>query len=85
MSRIDAKFAGLKAEGKAAFVSFVMAGDPDYTTSLEIVRGLPEELDATATIQAGDVQIISQTAPLQSWVPAAIDNQPVHPSGGIAA
>ena len=51
----------------------------------EIVRGLPEELDASATIRAGDVQIISQTAPLQSWVPAAIDNQPVHPSGGIAA
>ena len=41
MSRIDAKFAELKAEGKAAFVSFVMAGDPDYATSLEIVRGLP--------------------------------------------
>jgi len=41
MSRIDARFAQLKAEGKAAFVSFVMAGDPDYDTSLEIVRGLP--------------------------------------------
>ncbi|MDT8342988.1 MAG: tryptophan synthase subunit alpha [Thermohalobaculum sp.] len=41
MSRIDAKFAALKAEGKAAFVSFVMAGDPDYETSLRIVRGLP--------------------------------------------
>ncbi len=42
MSRIDAKFAALKAEGKAAFVSFVMAGDPDYATALELVRGLPE-------------------------------------------
>ena len=42
MSRIDAKFAALKAEGKAAFVSFVMAGDPDYATSLEVVRGLPD-------------------------------------------
>ena len=40
MSRIDAKFAELNADGKAAFVSFVMAGDPDYATSLEIVRGL---------------------------------------------
>lgn len=41
MSRIDAKFAQLKAEGKKAFVSYVMAGDPDYETSLEIVCGLP--------------------------------------------
>ena len=41
MSRIDAKFAALKAENKAAFVSYIMAGDPDYDTSLEIVKGLP--------------------------------------------
>ncbi len=41
MSRIDAKFAALHAEGKKAFVAYVMAGDPDYTTSLEVVRGLP--------------------------------------------
>ena len=41
MSRIDAKFDQLKAEGKKAFVSYVMAGDPDFDTSLEIVRGLP--------------------------------------------
>ena len=41
MSRIDAKFAELSAAGKKAFVSYVMAGDPDYDRSLEIVRGLP--------------------------------------------
>ncbi|TMV07646.1 tryptophan synthase subunit alpha [Ruegeria sediminis] len=41
MTRIDAKFAALKAEGKKAFVAYVMAGDPDYETSLEVVRGLP--------------------------------------------
>ncbi|ADO41889.1 tryptophan synthase subunit alpha [Ketogulonicigenium vulgare] len=41
MSRIDAKFAQLRAEGRKAFVSYVMAGDPDYETSLEIVKGLP--------------------------------------------
>ena len=41
MSRIDARFASLKAEGKSAFVSFVMAGDLDYETSMAIVRGLP--------------------------------------------
>ena len=42
MTRIDAKFAALKAEGKKAFVAYVMAGDPDYQTSLEIVKGLPQ-------------------------------------------
>ncbi|MBO9477954.1 tryptophan synthase subunit alpha [Shimia sp. R11_0] len=41
MTRIDAKFAELTAAGKKAFVSYVMAGDPDYETSLEIVKGLP--------------------------------------------
>lgn len=41
MTRIDAKFAELKASGRKAFVAYVMAGDPDYDTSLEIVKGLP--------------------------------------------
>ncbi len=41
MTRIDQKFAALKADGKKAFVAYVMAGDPDYDTSLEIVKGLP--------------------------------------------
>ncbi|KEJ88025.1 tryptophan synthase subunit alpha [Sulfitobacter donghicola] len=41
MTRIDAKFADLKAKGKKAFVSYVMAGDPDFERSLEVVRGLP--------------------------------------------
>lgn len=41
MTRIDAKFAELKAANKKAFVSYVMAGDPDFETSLEVVKGLP--------------------------------------------
>lgn len=41
MTRIDAKFAELRAQGRKAFVAYVMAGDPDYETSLEIVKGLP--------------------------------------------
>ena len=41
MTRIDAKFADLKSQGKKAFVAYVMAGDPDFDTSLEVVRGLP--------------------------------------------
>lgn len=41
MTRIDAKFAELLAAGKKAFVAYVMAGDPDYDTSMEVVKGLP--------------------------------------------
>jgi tryptophan synthase alpha chain len=40
-ARIDARFAALKAEGRAAFVAYVMAGDPDPATSLTILQGLP--------------------------------------------
>ncbi len=41
MTRIDDTFARLNAEGRKAFVTYVMAGDPDFETSLEIVKGLP--------------------------------------------
>ncbi len=41
MTRIDDTFARLRAEGRRAFVAYVMAGDPDYATSLELVCGLP--------------------------------------------
>ncbi len=41
MKRIDQTFARLKSEGKKAFVSYIMAGDPDFETSLELVMGLP--------------------------------------------
>jgi len=42
MSRIDQRFDALKAEGRAALVTFVMAGDPDPATSLELVKALPK-------------------------------------------
>ncbi len=41
MTRIDAKFAALKAEGRKAFVSFIMAGDRDYDSCLAVLKGLP--------------------------------------------
>lgn len=41
MSRLTDKFAALKADGKTAFVTYTMSGDPDPATSLEIMRGLP--------------------------------------------
>ncbi|MBP6546664.1 MAG: tryptophan synthase subunit alpha [Phenylobacterium sp.] len=40
-ARIDARFAALKAENRAAFVAYIMAGDPDYDRGLEILKGLP--------------------------------------------
>ena len=40
-ARIDARFAELKAEGRAAFIPYVMAGDPDFATALAILQGLP--------------------------------------------
>ena len=39
--RIDARFASLRKEGRAGLVTFLTAGDPDYDTSLAIVRALP--------------------------------------------
>lgn len=41
-TRIDTRFAELAAEGRSAFVTFVMAGDPDLATALEIVKALPK-------------------------------------------
>src|ERR1700686_555568 len=41
MSRISAKFAELKKSGRAAFVPFVTAGDPDTEVSFEIIQKLP--------------------------------------------
>ena len=40
-TRIDTRFAALKDARRAALVTFVMAGDPDYETSLAILRALP--------------------------------------------
>jgi tryptophan synthase alpha chain len=40
--RIDRRFAALNKQGRAALVSFTMAGDPDYATSLAILKALPK-------------------------------------------
>ena len=41
VARLDARFAQLKREGRAGFVAYVMAGDPDVETSRAILEGLP--------------------------------------------
>ena len=39
--RMSARFAALKAEGRAGLVTFTMACDPDFETALAILKGLP--------------------------------------------
>jgi tryptophan synthase alpha chain len=41
-TRIDTRFAELKREGRSAFITFLMAGDPDPATSLDIIEALPK-------------------------------------------
>ena len=40
-TRLDARFAALKAEGRGGLVTFLTAGDPDGDTGLELLKGLP--------------------------------------------
>ncbi len=39
--RIDRRFAALKAQNRAGFVTYIMAGDPDAATTLSVLKGLP--------------------------------------------
>jgi tryptophan synthase alpha chain len=41
-TRIDARFAELKQQRRSAFITFLMAGDPDPATSLDIIKALPK-------------------------------------------
>jgi tryptophan synthase alpha chain len=41
VSRIAARFAALKSEGRGGLVTFTTAGDPDLETSYQILKGLP--------------------------------------------
>ncbi|UTW55218.1 tryptophan synthase subunit alpha [Kordiimonas sp. SCSIO 12610] len=43
MSRLEAKFTELRAANKAGFVAFITAGDPNYDTSLNVLKGLPSK------------------------------------------
>ncbi len=40
--RIDRRFAALKKGSRSALVTFTMAGDPDYATSVAILKALPQ-------------------------------------------
>lgn len=42
MSRIAARFGHLRRDNRAGLITFTMAGDPDYASSLQVLRGLPK-------------------------------------------
>jgi len=42
MARIESAFESVKAQGRAALVTFIMAGDPNFENSLRVLKGLPE-------------------------------------------
>lgn len=73
-ARIDARFAALKAEGRAAFVTYIMAGDPDYATGLEILKGLPAA--GADVIEAGFPfsDPMAEGPPIQRAALRALDN-----------
>ncbi|MFD1329820.1 tryptophan synthase subunit alpha [Mycoplana ramosa] len=41
-ARMDKRFADLSAEGRPALVTYFMGGDPDYASSLAIMKALPK-------------------------------------------
>ena len=68
MTRITATFQNLKAQNKSAFISFLTAGDPDYQTSLAIIKQLPQngvdiiELGIPFLDPAGDGPVIEEAS-----------------------
>ena len=51
-TRIDTRFAELQKQGRSAFVTFLMAGDPDPATSLAIIKALPAALNIMFVLQS---------------------------------
>lgn len=68
MKRIKEKFAELKAKKQCAFVAYICAGDPDFKTSLEILKSLPKagadiiELGVPFLDPSGDGPIIENAS-----------------------
>ena len=81
MSRLQTRFAELKQQNRAALVTFVTAGDPDYATSLAILKGLPAagadviELGMPFTDPTGGFKCFRRE------VLAAIDLDGIHSNG----
>ena len=55
-TRIDKRFAELRIEGRAALVTFLMCGDPDLDTSLQLIEALPGA--GADVIEIGDKKLL---------------------------
>lgn len=68
MKRIEQKFAELKSQKRSAFVAYLCAGDPDYKTSLEVLKSLPKagcdiiEIGVPFLDPSGDGPVIENAA-----------------------
>lgn len=68
MKRLAKKFSELKTQNKSAFVAYICAGDPDYSTSLTLLKALPQtgvdiiELGMPFLDPAGDGPIIEEAS-----------------------
>lgn len=66
MKRIEQKFSELKAQKKTALISYICAGHPNYETSLEVLKSMPQagcdliELGVPFLDPAGDGPTIQQ-------------------------
>jgi tryptophan synthase alpha chain len=82
-NRIDTRFAELKTKGQAGFISFTVAGDPDYQTSLDLLNALPaagvdiielgmpftDPMADGAAIQAADLRALAGGMTLHKTLP----------------
>lgn len=68
MSRIKEKFTQLKKQNHSAFIGYICAGDPDYSTSLAILKNMPKagvdiiEVGVPFLDPAGDGPVIENAA-----------------------
>lgn len=68
MKRIEKKFSELKNQKRSAFISYICAGDPDYQTSLAVLKSLPQagcdiiEIGAPFLDPSGDGPVIENAA-----------------------
>ena len=77
-TRIDQRFADLKREGRAALVTFTMAGDPDTKTSLEILKALPKAGADVIELGMPFTDPMADGPAIQAGRPARAQRRPDH-------
>ena len=97
MSRIDAAFAKLKAENRKAVIPFIMAGDPDLSTTLSLMRRLADKgaeiielgmpfSDPVADgpiIQAAGLRALQKNISLRDILSLTADFRKTHPDTAV--